>query len=134
VGATTEAIADAIARRDGLKRFASGAAAANELGLSTQVSAGRTYGAGPRSRTVKMDDATKIHFSKRSGKVLALVGRASGHLAEALRNLGRDKIGEADLKSLRSRMNTKDRRQLLEDLRLVPAWMRPLFKEVARGV
>jgi hypothetical protein len=132
VGATTEAIADAIARRDGFKRFPSGAAAANELGLSTQVAARKCYGVGPRSRTVRMDDATNIHFSKRSGKVLALTGRASGYLAEALRNLGRDKIRKADLKALRSRMNARDRRQLKEDLRFAPAWMRPIFLEVAQ--
>ena len=132
VGATTDEIADAISRRDGLKRFTSGAAAANELGLSTQVSATKIYGAGSRSRTVKMDDTTKIHFSKRSGKVLALAGRASGHLAEALRNLGKGKISKDALHALRSRMSAADRRQLVEDLRLVPAWMRPLFMEVAR--
>lgn len=134
VGATAEAITAAVARRSGLKMMPSGSTAANELGLSTQVSAQKGYRVvGPRSRTVSAGDVPNIEIKGHSGKAMALAGRASGHLAEALRNLGKDNISKANLKALRMRMNTTDRRQLMDDLKLVPAWMRPLFKEVARA-
>jgi hypothetical protein len=133
VGATTEAIATAIARRDGLILSSSGAEAANDLGLSTQVSAKKLYGVGPRSKTINIGGSNSITFKERSSKALAITGRASGTLAEALRNIGRGKVGQADLEALSRRMKASDRRQLIEDIRLVPAWMRPLFRKVAQN-
>jgi hypothetical protein len=131
MGASTPSIAKAIARRDGLKISASGAVAANELGFSTQVPARRTYGVAPRTKTIKVGKNGSITFTKRSGKVLAIAGRASGDLSEALRNMGRGNVSKADLIALGKRMNATARKQLMSDLHLVPAWMRNYFKEVA---
>jgi hypothetical protein len=62
---------------------------------------------------------------------MALAGRASGWVAEALRNIGRDHITPDRLRPLRDRLSAKDKKQLLDDLRYVPAWMRPHFNELA---
>lgn len=132
VGATATAITEAVARRDGLKLLPSGAAAANDLGLSTQVPGVTTYGVAGRSRTVGIGGLAKIRLKRRSPKAMALAGRVSGWLAEALRNLGRGNVKAEDLQALRRRLNATDRKQLRDDLRFVPAWMRPLFLEVAR--
>ena len=132
VGASEAAIAAAIARREGVALLPSGATAANDLGLSTQVPATATYGVSGRGKTVTVGGKTRFRLRRRSPKAMALAGRASGHLAEALRSLGKGNVSQADLHALRRRLTVADRKRLLEDLRYVPAWMRPHFREVAR--
>jgi hypothetical protein len=132
VGADTDSIAQAIARRDALKLLPSGAHAANALGLSTQVAARTTYGIAGRSRVQSGSGKSEITFRHRSPRAMALAGRASGWVAEALRNIGRANLTPDRLRPLRDRLGAKDRKQLLDDLRYVPAWMRPLFLDLAR--
>jgi hypothetical protein len=132
VGAGADSVAQAIARRDALKLLPSGAHAANMLGLSTQVSAKTAYGIAGHSRVQPVAGKAQIVFRHRSPKAMALAGRASGWLAEALRNIGRGHITPDRLRPLRDRLSAKDKKQLLDDLRYVPAWMRPHFNELAR--
>lgn len=133
VGAGADAVAQAIARRDALKLLPSGAYAANALGLSTQVPARTAYGIAGHSRIQSAGGKAEIIFRHRSPKAMALAGRASGWLAEALRNIGRVHITPDRLRPLRDRLAAKDKKQLLEDLRYVPAWMRPFFTDLARN-
>ena len=131
VGAGPQAVTDAIVRRDALKLLPSGAHAANMLGLSTQVAARAAYGVAGRSRTEQTGGQAVVEFRRRSPKAMATAGRASGWLAEALRNIGREHVTSARLSPLKDKLGPKDRRQLREDIRYVPAWMRPAFEEVA---
>jgi hypothetical protein len=133
-GASEEALAQALARRDGLKVIPSAATAANELGLSTQVGAHKTYNVvGSRARTVKIAGGSELQIKKRSDKMMAISGKVSGHLAQALQNIGKGNVSQTDLKRLGTRLTTKDRKQLIADMRFVPAWMRPYFKKVAQN-
>jgi hypothetical protein len=132
VGAGADAITDSIARRDALKLLPSGAHAANTLGLSTQVAARTAYGVAGRSRVQPTGGQASIILRQRSTKAMALAGRASGWLAEALRSIGRAHITSDRLQGLRAKLTEKDRRQLHADIRYVPAWMRPYFLELAR--
>lgn len=132
VGASTDAIAQAIARRDALKLLPSGAHAANALGLSTQVAARTAYGIVGRSRVQPGPDKSEITFRRRSPRAMALADRASGWVAEAMRSIGRTNLTPERLRPLHGLLGAKDRKQLLDDLRYVPAWMRPYFLELAR--
>ena len=132
VGAGVDAVAEAIARRDALKLLPSGAHAANALGLSTQVAARLAYGISGRSRVQPAQGKSEVIFRQRSPKTMALAGRASGWVAEALRNIGRVHITSDRLRPLGRKLGPKEKKQLLEDLRYVPAWMRPFFLDLAR--
>lgn len=132
VGAGTDAVVAAIARRDGLKLLPSGAHAANLLGLSTQVAAVDTYGVQGRSRNSGEIGRAAVQFRQRSTKAMMMAGRASGWVAEALRTIGRVHINNERLQPLRSRLGIKEKKQLRDDLRYAPAWMRPFFLELAR--
>ncbi len=132
VGAGADSVAQAIARRDALKLLPSGAHAANALGLSTQVSAKTAYGIAGHSRIQPVHGQSEVVFRHRSPKAMALAGRASGWVAEALRNLGRAHITPDRLHPLQDRLSPQDKKQLLDDLRYVPAWMRPHFRQLAR--
>jgi hypothetical protein len=131
VGTSSDAFTDAIARRDALKLLPSGAHAANLLGLSTQVAARTAYGVAGRPRVESTTGKSYVTFRKRSTKTMALAGRASGWLAEALRNIGRAHITSDRLQALKGKLTDEDRRQLRADIRYVPAWMRPYFLELA---
>jgi hypothetical protein len=133
VGAGPDAITDAIVRRDALKLLPSGAHAANALGLSTQVAAKTAYGIAGRSRVQLTGGRAEVIFRRRSPKAMALAGRASGWLAEALRNIGRQHITSDRLHGLKASLGPKQRRELLADIRYVPAWMRPFILELARN-
>lgn len=133
VGPGLDSVAQAIARRDALKLLPSGAHAANALGLSMQVPAKTTYGIAGHSRVQSVAGQAQIVFRRRSPKAMALAGRASGWVAEALRNIGRAHITAKRLRPLRDRLGAKEKKQLLNDRRYVPAWMRPHFSELARN-
>ncbi len=132
VGAGSDAIVAAIARRDGLKLLPSGAHAANMLGLSAQVAARSTYGVQGRALSSEAIGRTNVSFKKRSSRTMMLAGRSSGWVAEALRNIGRIHLTPERLRPLRDRLDAKAKKQLKEDIRYVPAWMRPLFEDLSR--
>ena len=130
-GATSEAVVAAVARNKNLRLLPSAAVAANQLGVSTQVPARLVYhsdGAPAKVRLGKLD----IVFRRNSGRNLALAGRASGLVAQALRDVGKGKVTAADLRVLRRNLTPAARRELAHDINLVPAWMRPHFRELTR--
>jgi hypothetical protein len=50
---------------------------------------------------------------------------------QALRHLGKEHITPARMEHLKRTLPAMERQQLLKDLRLAPAWMHPLFRELA---
>lgn len=132
VGTGADAVVQAIARRDGLKLLPSGAHAANAMGLSTQVAARSAYGIAGRSRIQPAHGKSQIIFRHRSPKAMAMAGRSSGWVAEALRSIGKKNLTPDRLQGLKASLGPKQRRELLTDIRYAPAWMRPIFKDLAQ--
>jgi hypothetical protein len=132
IGASSDAIVAAVARRDGLKLLPSGAHAANLLGLSTQVAARTSYGVQGPARSPEDFGRTNVTFKKRSSRAMMLAGRSSGWVSEALRNIGRIHLTPERLGPLRDRLDDKAKKQLKDDIRYVPAWMRPIFEDLSR--
>lgn len=129
-GAGADAIVDAIARKKNLRVLPSSAVAANRLGLTTQVPAKLVYhtdGAPAELRLGKLH----IVFRRNTGRMLGLAGRASGLVAQALREFGKDGVTDRHLQRLRERLSDVQKKQLLQDIDRVPAWMRPHFHEIA---
>lgn len=130
-GATSDAVVSAVARKKNLRVLPSKAVAANRLGLSTQVPAQMVYHTDAAPAHVDLGKL-KIVFRRNSGRNLALAGRPSGLVAQALRDVGKHHVRPHHLQCIRDRLPTADRKQLKRDLALVPAWMRPHFQEIAR--
>jgi hypothetical protein len=130
VGAGTDAVVAAVARKRNLRLLPSPALAANQLGLSTQVPARLVYhtdGAPTRLTLGKL----QIDLRRNTGRLLGLAGRSSGLVAQALRDVGKDKVTDEHLRRVRGHLTAPARQQLLQDLPLVPAWMRPHFRQIA---
>ena len=130
-GATSDAVVSAVARKKNLRLLPSSAVAANQLGLSTQVPAQLVYHTDGAAANVKLGKLN-IVFRRNSGRNLALAGRASGLVSQALRDIGKGKVTQADLDHLRRRLPPSARKHLAQDIDQVPVWMRPHFRELAR--
>lgn len=127
---SVEAIANALKGRDQVRLLPSGAYAANLLHLSEQVPARIVFLSDGPARKVEVGKMT-IELRNVTPKRVAAAGRTSGLVIEALRYLGAGKISSTQVEKLGDALSERDRKQLVDDLRLAPAWMLPTLKEIA---
>ena len=127
---SAEAVAQALAGRDHTRLQPAGAYAANVLGLSEQVPAKAVFLTDGPSRTVKIGPMT-IQLRRTTPRNIAGAGRLSGLLIQALRELGQEHVTPERREHLKRTLPADERRGLLADLRLAPAWMHPIFRELA---
>ena len=127
---SAEAVARALAGRDRTRLQPAGAYAANALGLSEQVPAKAVFLTDGPSRTVKIGPTT-IQLRRTTARNMAAAGRLSGLLIQALRELGKEHVTPERREHLKRTLPAEKRRELLKDIRLAPAWMHPIFRELA---
>jgi hypothetical protein len=127
---SADAVAEALAGRDRARLQPAGAYAANALGLSEQVPAKAVFLTDGASRTVKVGPMT-IQLRRTTPRNMAAAGRLSGLVIQALRELGKEHVTPARVEHLRRTLPADKRRELLKDLKLAPAWMHPIFRELA---
>ncbi len=127
---SAEAVAKALAGRDRTRLQPAGAYAANALGLSEQVPAKAVFLPNGPTRTVKIG-MTTIQLCRTTARNMATAGRLSGLLIQALRELGKDQVTPERRDHLKRTLPADKRRELIKDLKLAPAWMHPIFRELA---
>jgi hypothetical protein len=123
-------VASALAGRDGARLQASGAHAANLLGLSDQVPVRLTFLTDGRSRRVQLG-RQQVVLKHTTPRQMATAGRISGTVIQALRWLGRDHVDDRTVATLRRRLSEADKRQLQHDLRYAPTWVADVLRVVA---
>ncbi len=129
---SAETIAKALAERDHARLLPAGAYAANALGLSDQVPAKAVFLTDGPSRMVKIGSLT-IQLRRTTPRNMAAADRLSGLVIQGLRELGKDHITPARINKLKRTLPEAKRRELLKDIRLAPAWMHPIFRELAES-
>jgi hypothetical protein len=129
---TADAVARAFARKLGHRILLSRSYASNLLRLSTQVPAKNVYITDGRSRVVQIGPHT-LYFHHVEPSTLAVSGRVAPLVFQALRDIGRTRISDADISRLRQILPEKDRKALLRNIRVAPVWMQPVLKAVAEG-
>jgi hypothetical protein len=127
---SAEAVARALAGRDHTRLQPAGAYAANILGLSEQVPAKAVFLTDGPTRTIRIGPTT-IQLRRTTPKNMAAAGRLSGLLIQALRALGKEHVTPERREHLKRTIPADKRRELVKDLRLAPAWMHPIFRELA---
>lgn len=130
---SAEAVARALAGRDRARLQPAGAYAANALGLSEQVPAKAVFLTDGPTRTVKIGPMT-IQLRRTTTRNMAAAGRLSGLLIQALRELGKEHVTTSRREHLKRTLPADKRSELIKDLRLAPAWMHPIFRELAEDV
>lgn len=127
---SVDAIARALAGRDATRLQPSGAYAANLLGLSDQVPMKVVFLTDGPSRRVQLGKQ-EILLKRTTPGNMATAGRVSGLVIQALRHLGRRYVNENLIGVLGKRLSDDDKKQLLKDLRYVPAWIASAMRRLA---
>lgn len=127
---TIEEITKAIGVRRGIRLQPAGAYAANMLHLTDQVPAKVVFLTDGRRKAIQIGNMT-IELRPTSARTMAAAGRLSGLLMAAFRHLGKNQVTEERLDRLRKELPPDERRRLLRDMRLAPAWMHPHFRYLA---
>jgi hypothetical protein len=125
-----EKIAGALVGRDCTHIQPTGAYAANILGLSEQVPAKIVFLTDGPSRTIKIG-LTTIQLRRTTAKNMAMAGRLSGLLMQALRELGKENVTTERIEHLKRIIPLDKRQELRNDIRLIPEWMHPIFRKLA---
>ncbi len=115
-------VAKAIARKNGVRIQASGAVAANMLGLSTQVPAKYVYLTNGKSRTIVIG-GQKIEFMHTAPKKMQKGHETSSLVADALRWMGKALVDESMISTVAKNLDLRSRRRLLKDLRYSEDWI-----------
>ncbi len=119
---TAEEVAIAIAKRDKARLLPTGAYALNALGLSTQVPLRIVYLTDGSPRTIKIGKRT-IQFKKTTPKNLALKGKISKLVVQALKEIGKDKATPHELERIQNLLLKEDKQDLKHDIALAPQWI-----------
>jgi hypothetical protein len=123
-------VAQALAGKDRIRLQPAGAYATNLLGLSEQVPAKAVFLTDGPSRTVKIGPQ-EIQLRRTTPRTMAAAGRLSGLLMQAFRHLGREHITPKRMAHLKRTLPVNERKQLIKDIPLAPAWMHQFFRELA---
>ncbi len=122
--------ARAIARRQRWKIVPDGAWAANLLGLSTQVPSKIIYLTdGPNNEV--LIGKRSIYFKHARPKALAGLDGKLALVVQALRHLGRDKVGKREIETLRAALSPSERKKLVKDARFGVDWIYEVANKIA---
>tara|TARA_R110002096_G_scaffold48836_5_gene129215 strand:+ start:7062 stop:7694 length:633 start_codon:yes stop_codon:yes gene_type:complete len=125
-----DAVAKALANEAGTKLLPSGAYAANQLGLTEQVPGKVVFLSDMNPRSVQIDKL-EILIKRTTPKTMKMAGRTSGVVTQALRFLRKNQVTSEVVEILRERLSPAEKREILEDQRFAPAWIREIFVRVA---
>ena len=125
-----DAVAKALAREGGGRLELDGAAAANALGLSTQVPARSVYLTDGPKRQVRIGRqvVTLKHVSPR---FLPAAGKPAGAVFQAVRWLGPDGVTADIVDRLQRSLKPGDKDDLRRLAPSAPSWTRPLLQQIA---
>lgn len=132
IGKVSPSIED-IAKRDKARIVPTGAYALNRLGLSTQVSMNVVFLTDGSSRKIKIGKRS-ILFKKASPKNVASVGEISGLAIQALKEIGKEKVLDKEIKHIQDLLQNEKPTRLEHDIRLAPAWIREIMKPVLKSI
>jgi hypothetical protein len=123
-------IAAALGRQTGSRVVPSGAVAANQLGLSTQVPAQPVYLSDGRSRTVRVGQYS-VQIKHALPKNLPAGTPKSVLVIQALRFLGKDAITNRVIETIQNVLTLDERKQLLDDVKYATDWISQAVRRIA---
>jgi len=124
------AVVQAIVEQRGESVVPHGAAAANELGLTTQVPVREVYLTSGPTRKLKLGNQV-VELRHAPAWQLALPGRKAGALIRALAWLGPEQASQA-IEAVRGRLPESERSAVVELRRMLPTWLAQQVSRLAR--
>ena len=125
---SVEKVVQAIAARDNAQILPSGMTALNVLGLSTQIPMNYSYLTSGSERTIKLKNH-QVVLKRGVPKNFSYKTRLIALLAQALRTLKQENIGNSELQIIRELISKEtDRENLAKDIDILPIWMKKIIK------
>lgn len=128
---TTEAIAEAIRRRDKARIIPTGSLALNAIGLSTQVPMNPVYLTDGAARKITIG-RRKIVFKKTAPRNLATIGDISSLVIQALKEIGKDHVTDKEIAIILKQLRKEDPSRLEHDIRMAPEWIRVIMRKALK--
>jgi hypothetical protein len=125
-------LARAVATKTASKILASGASAANILGISTQVPAKATYLTNGPSRSKKIAGRTVI-FKHTKVPLLDNVSDKANLTLQALAYLGKNNIDSSVLRHCTNALTDRDVRGLVAHVDRTPSWMADIILKIKKA-
>lgn len=119
-------VAEALASKYQIRIQPSGAYAANLLGLSEQVPAKVVFLTDGENKKIKIGKMELI-FKKTTPKNMAMAGKISGLVVQALKYMGQEHIDEKKIRIMKKKLVKGDLKVLKEDANLAPVWIRKII-------
>jgi len=123
-------VAQAFARKFNWRIQPTGDAALNLLGISTQVPGRPVYLSDGPSRSYKILDTFTLEFKKSALKDVGFKTRESGLLVQALKALGKERIDEKVITTLKEHFDTKTRKKILKETVRSTGWIYDAIKRI----
>jgi len=124
---TIEEIAVSIAERDKARIIPTGTTALNKLGLSTQISMNIVFLTDGAPRSILVGKRT-IKLKRTSPKNLAVKGKITSLIIQALKEIGKDNVTAEQLEKIKIHLE-KEKQEIIEhDAKLAPVWISKIMK------
>ena len=122
-------MAQALARKFNWRIQPTGDAALNLLGLSTQVPGRWVYLSDGPNRRYAIAKHTLV-LKKSALKDAGFKYRESGLVVQALKALGKERVDQSVIKTIRQHLGLKTYEHILQDTRAVTGWIYQIIKQV----
>ena len=127
---SVDTIAKAIAKKDKARIAPTGLYALNRLGLSTQVPANAVYLTDGSPRRIKIGNGKGILFKCTVAKNLAFKSDLAMLIVFALKEITKENVTREHLDRLKYVLRQAPKEEILQDIKLMPAWIRGLIMEL----
>jgi hypothetical protein len=125
---STEAMAQAIAKRDKARIIPTGSMALNALGLSTQVPMKIVLLTDGSPREIKVGKRT-IKFKKTTPKNLSAKGEISKLVIQALKEIGLNNQTPTEEARIIELLKKEDTKNLIHDIKIAPVWIEKIMQK-----
>ena len=129
VAADPAAVAQALARSYHWTIAPCGNTALNLLGLSTQVAAVWSYISDGPYRKFSWENIT-LSFKHRANREISFMSETTTLVVEALKTLGKERIDESIILSLKNRLPQAEKKKMLEEATGVSEWIYAVIRKV----
>lgn len=125
-------VAQAISRKFNWRIQASGDAALNLLGLSTQIPGKYIYLSDGPDRVYQIGE-TSLSFKKSALKEIGFKHRESGLIVHALKALGKERIDIKTIAKIRNQLKPAQCNKIMEDTKTVTSWVYEVIRKICEG-
>lgn len=129
IPANPERVAYAIARSFRWTIAPCGDVALNKLRLSTQVPVVWSYISDGPYRKFTWDNIT-LSFKHRANREISFMSETTTLVVEALKTLGKDRVGDGIISSLKNRLPEEEKKKMLEEATGVSEWIYTVIRKV----